>query len=123
MKQRDNPPPTVARVIDLTIPLTHGMDAFPGEPTASFTPFSTLNNGGVEMWNVTLFSQLGTHIDAPSHFLEGGSTVETIDLEACFGPATVLSLVNAASIDVDSLRGVEPSLRNTRRLLVHSTLR
>lgn len=120
MKQRDNHPPAVAQVIDLTIPLANDMDAFPGEPTAAFTPFSTLDDTGIEMWNVTLFSQLGTHIDAPSHFMRGGTTIESIDLEACFGPATVLSLIDVRSIDVHDLRRVEPSLRRTRRLLIHT---
>lgn len=80
------------RIVDLTIPISHGMDAFPGEPTASFTPFSTHNGSGIEMWNVDIFSQLGTHVDAPSHFIPGGSTTERLSLRSMIGRVAVVDV-------------------------------
>jgi len=80
----------VPEIVDLTMPISHGMDAFPGEPSATFTRFSSLEDGGIEMWHAALFSQLGTHVDAPSHFLAGGATVESVPLSHGIGPAIVV---------------------------------
>lgn len=105
------------QIVDLTMPLRDGMDAFPGEPTASFTQFSSVHDEtGIEMWNVRLFSQLGTHLDAPSHFIPGGSSIESIDLDACIGPATVVD-VPSALIDDSILMPVEADIRATGRVL------
>lgn len=82
-----------SRIVDLTIPIADGMDAFPGEPTARFRPFSTHTDRGIEMWSVDIFSQLGTHVDAPSHFLPGGATNEHLPLESMIGPVTVIDVV------------------------------
>ncbi|KJQ53891.1 cyclase family protein [Microbacterium sp. SA39] len=83
------------RFIDLTIPIAHGMDAFPGEPTARFTPFSTHQDSGIEMWSVDIFSQLGTHVDAPSHFIAGGPTNERLPLESMIGRVAVVDVTAA----------------------------
>lgn len=83
------------RIVDLTIPIAHGMDAFPGEPTARFTPFSTHDDTGIEMWNVEIFSQLGTHVDAPSHFIPGGATNERLPLRSMIGRVAVVDVTVA----------------------------
>jgi arylformamidase len=40
---------------------------------------------------------VGTHVDAPSHFMEDGGPVSTLDLDAFIGPAIV---VDASGLDV-----------------------
>jgi arylformamidase len=39
-----------------------------------------------------IHSHTGTHIDAPSHFLRDGSTIDQIPLDTFIGPCTVLDL-------------------------------
>jgi arylformamidase len=111
------------RVVDLTMPISHGMDAFPGEPTARFSRFSSVDDdNGIEMWNVELFSQLGTHLDAPCHFVPGGAGVDTLDLSRCIGPATVLDHPPSAAsvVEPHHLAAREQSLRRTQRALVRT---
>jgi arylformamidase len=110
-------------VVDLTMPIADGMDAFPGEPTAQFSRFSAVDDEtGIEMWNVEVFSQLGTHLDAPRHFLSGGATVDTLDLSRCIGPATVLDhpASRGSVIGRDHVAAFEDSLRRTRRVLIRT---
>lgn len=107
-------------IIDLTIPLSHGMDAFPGEPTAEFTPFSSLSDGGIEMWNVRIFSQLGTHVDAPRHFIAGGRTVEALDLRKCIGPAAVVDVDPSRPLTANQLLGRKPDIQKARRVIIRS---
>jgi len=111
---------TSTRIYDLTLPIAHGMDAFPGEPTATFTRFSTIEDGGIEMWAVGLFSQLGTHVDAPRHFLADAATVESLDLSACIGPATVLDVPDDRDVSRADVLARAEQIRDTGRLLLRS---
>jgi kynurenine formamidase len=78
------------------MPIADGMAAYPGEPTARFQSFSTIEHNQVAMTSVSLFSQLGTHMDAPAHFIPGALTVDELDLRACVGDAVVVRLGNLA---------------------------
>jgi arylformamidase len=108
------------KIVDLTLPIANEMPAFPGEPTARFTPFSTIADDDVEMWNVSLFSQIGTHIDAPRHFVAGGRAIDEVELARCIGPATVVRAPRDAdaAIDADAFAARAESLRRTKRLLL-----
>lgn len=108
------------RIVDLTMSLDHGMPAFPGEPTVGFIPFSTIERDDVEMWQVSLFSQVGTHLDAPSHFVSGGRTVDALELARCVGPATVVDAreLPAGVIDGDILAPHLSAVARTGRVLL-----
>ncbi len=62
----------------------------------------------------------GTHVDAPLHFLQNGTTVEKLPLEVLVGPCYVAHLPDAADITVDELidlnlpSGIERLLLRTR---------
>jgi arylformamidase len=108
------------RIIDLTLTLSHAMPAFPGEPTVGFVPFATLDRDDVEMSQISFFTQVGTHLDAPSHFLRGGRPVDRIDLARCIGPATVVDARGADRLGLDVLEASLPDLRRTRRALMRT---
>jgi arylformamidase len=112
--------PARAEIVDLTMPISDGMDAFPGEPTARFTRFSTIDDGGIEMWDVDLFSQLGTHVDAPSHFIAGGVTVDALPLANGIGPAVVVDLAVDEPITAASLGGHEERVRAAQRVVLRT---
>jgi arylformamidase len=107
-------------IIDLTMPLSHGMSAFPGEPSATFATFSTVAHGGIAMAHVEVFSQLGTHVDAPAHFLEGGTTIERVDLRACIGRAVIVDVPDSGRLTVDHVAKSETAIRAHRRIVLRS---
>lgn len=113
------------RFVDLTIPIVDGMPAYPGEPTAHFRTYTTVSENGVAMASLDLFSQVGTHVDAPCHFEDGGSTVDQLDLARCLGRAVRVDLgvLDAgATIPVKSLTPHENVLGDPRtRRVVLST--
>jgi arylformamidase len=108
------------RIVNLTLTLSHAMPAFPGEPTVGLTPFTTIERDDVEMWQISLPSQVGTHLDAPAHFIRGGRTVERVDLARCIGSATVVDARGADALDLDVLGPALADLRRTRRALVRT---
>ena len=48
-------------------------------------------------------AHLGTHVDAPSHYIAGGATVDEIDPSVFVGPATVVDTPDAGHITADAL--------------------
>ena len=42
--------------------------------------------------NITLSSHTGTHVDAPSHFIRDGKTIDQIELSSIIGPCKVFDM-------------------------------
>ena len=67
-----------------------GCEVYPGDPAPKKEVLSAIEQGA--LYNLTAFSMCahnGTHIDAPSHFLQGGKTVEALPLSKTVGRAFV----------------------------------
>ncbi|MGD8564690.1 MAG: cyclase family protein, partial [Desulfarculaceae bacterium] len=60
-------------------------------------------------------THLGTHVDPPSHYLEGGYAVDEIPLENLVGPGLVLDLRGRPVIDRQALE--QAPLEDHRRVL------
>src|SRR5215210_891494 len=54
--------------------------------------------GNVSRWLIG--SHTGTHVDAPAHFVEGATTIESVPLDVLVGPAVVLDLTSVASQEI-----------------------
>jgi kynurenine formamidase len=81
-------------LIDLSHPLRAGMPVFPQDPEVVVEPA-----GALAPWRVTrlgLGTHSGTHIDAASHFVPGGTTIDRYPLERFVLPAYVVPVEAAA---------------------------
>ena len=85
-------------IVDLTLTLYHGMRG------VEIHPHTRIATDGYNTTNVKLYSHAGTHMDAPSHFLDGGATIDQWDLQKCIGPALVVDLSHQ---EANSLTTVE----------------
>lgn len=108
----------MARVIDVTLLLEPGLLVYPGEPAVHLEPIFRLSQGDdFDVSELCLGTHTGTHVDPPSHFLEGGATVDQLPLEALVGPAVVADLTSVVGhigpTELDSLELEE----GTQRLL------
>jgi Predicted metal-dependent hydrolase len=84
---------TVSAIFDITLPIRTGQLSWPGDPPVAVTPWFRLAAGDpAEVSEVRLSSHTGTHVDPPSHFIEGGATVDQLPLDALVGPARVVDL-------------------------------
>lgn len=78
--------------IDVTVPIHPGMVVYEGDPGVRVTSVLALERG--DPANVSLLalgSHTGTHVDAPSHFIAGGGTVDGLPLDVLLGRARVLA--------------------------------
>ncbi len=95
------------KIYDISHTLRAGMAAWPGDDGLRIEQKTSLADGDIA--NVTAISMschVGTHMDAPHHYLSGGKSIETIELERFVGPARVVtvrpatSFVSAEELDV-----------------------
>lgn len=78
---------------DISLTISPDLPVWPGDPRLELERISSMDEGADA--NVTRISaavHLGTHVDAPHHFLNDGRTVEGLSLEVLTGPCYVLQL-------------------------------
>ncbi|MHB1629440.1 MAG: cyclase family protein [Bacilli bacterium] len=78
--------------VDLSIPIVNGIPSFPGEPGGYIIPFAAHEVQGWVSHQLLLYTHLGTHVDAPSHFIPSGKGVLDWDLAQLIGPALIIKL-------------------------------
>ena len=91
------------KIFDITRPLSEDVLTYPGDipPT-----FHQENRGQYLVSDLHLSSHTGTHIDAPSHYLKTGDTIDTVPLSCLIGRCRVLDVTWAGiTITADHLEG------------------
>ncbi len=84
----------MSKIYDVTIPIAPGhMPVWPGDPEPVLERFLKMEDGhDANVSRLAACVHLGTHVDAPYHFLAEGATVETLPLDALTGKAYVVDL-------------------------------
>ncbi len=77
-------------IIDLTQHLEDDMARYPGIPEPSFTDIAEVSRDGYAMSEFRLVNHIGTHVDAPSHQIQDGDTLDDIGLERLLTDAVTL---------------------------------
>ncbi len=95
------------KVHDISVPLRQDMPTYVDEPGPKLEFRKLLSKGDSATVSVlSLGSHTGTHVDAPSHFLDGGPGVESLPLDALVGAAYVAEFGGESHItaaDLDSM--------------------
>ena len=110
------------RVIDLTRPLRPDDPVYPGDPPLRFDQHRVLEASGYRLTRLTLGTHCGTHVDAPSHYLPDGPTVDMLPLESLIGRAVVLDMPGRprAVIEPDDLARFERLFQPGARVLLRT---
>ena len=77
-----------------------GCQVYAGDPMPEKELLSSMEKG--DPYNLTAFRMCahnGTHIDAPFHFIQGGKTVDSIDIDTFIGLAYVAEHHGVVSAD------------------------
>ena len=86
-------------IIDMTRPLGVDVPLYPGDERPVLR---TRKQDGYSITDLGITTHTGTHLDAPAHYLDGGTPVDRIPLERLVGRVTVLDLRDVAG---DAIRG------------------
>ena len=80
-------------IYDISLSISPNLPTWPGDPGLKLEQYASMDQG--EHNNATQISSsvhLGTHVDAPRHFLNDGSSVEQLPLDVLTGPCYVAQL-------------------------------
>ena len=100
---------------DISLTISEDLPTWPGDPSIELKMISQIENG--DLANVTHLSapvHMGTHVDAPDHFLGNGITVEDIPLDYLVGPVLVAEIPSRTDINADDLDFLPISESTTR---------
>jgi arylformamidase len=102
---------------DISVPLKQGMNYLPLDPVPpKIYRYNDVELGAkVTMSMLEIISHTGTHIDAPRHFIPGGSTISDMPLDATIGPARVIEIKDPEKIKVPELK--KHNIKKGERLL------
>lgn len=79
-------------LIDMTHTITPEIPVYPGDPVPVLTKAATLTKDGYRTSTLSLCSHTGTHMDAPSHLLQDGRSLDQLPMSQFSGRATVLDV-------------------------------
>jgi kynurenine formamidase len=113
------------RFIDLTAELAHGMVRHPAPhlPPVEVVPVATHERDKRLVHRVTFGTHVSTHLDAPSHAIEGGASIDEIPIDVFCGKAALIRLDQATKqnpIDVQHLDPLRTILENNRRVVLET---
>jgi len=96
-------------IYDISLTISPSLPTWPGDPALELEQIVSMDKGAHA--NVTRISaavHLGTHVDAPHHFLNDGRTVENLPLDVLTGPCYVVQLPDGVeAITADMLERME----------------
>jgi kynurenine formamidase len=84
--------PSGGSIRDLSHGIEDGMPVYPGDPSVRLRAALTLSPDGVDVTEIRMGSHTGTHVDAPSHTVAGGRTMDGVRLDELIGEALVVEV-------------------------------
>jgi kynurenine formamidase len=103
-RQQDSRPRS-AHIVDLTHALHDEFPFIPVPGTFPFklTPIATMEKDGVAANRWEIHEHIGTQIDAPNHFIAGGTALEALPVESLVVPLAVIDISARARENADSV--------------------
>ncbi|WP_051580933.1 cyclase family protein [Pseudonocardia acaciae] len=91
----------MSTVIDLSQAYYEGMPHATTIPAPSFRPVRTMEEHGLRCLELRMPIHLGTHLDAPSHFIADGATIDQVPPSTLIGPAVCVSVDKPADQPIE----------------------
>jgi len=103
------------RVIDLSKKIDSAIEIFSKEnysdPALKITTWCTVEEQGYRVSEIHMGTQTGTHIDAPSHFINGGANLESLSPSDMIGRYLYIDLNSSPDDrDITEIYNSEPAI-------------
>jgi arylformamidase len=106
--------------IDISVPLRNGMVTWPEDEPFERAPTLQIAGGGpCNLSQISTTVHIGTHVDAPLHYLPGGAGIETMPISATVGRARVIEIRDPQLITTSELE--QHHLAKGERVLFKTT--
>jgi kynurenine formamidase len=107
-------------LIDLTQPLNEKMLVYPDTTPPTFEVTNTVVKDGYREHQISMLSHTGTHIDAPSHILQHGRSLDQFPVDKFIGCAMVIDCRGRNEISLEFLQSFEPKIAEVDFVLFHT---
>ena len=105
------------RIYDISLGVSPDLPVWPGDPAIKLERVKSIAEGAnSNVSHLACSVHVGTHVDAPLHFIDGASAVEKLPLKVLTGRAYVVDMRRADTIDAAALEASDLPPR-TRRVL------
>ena len=97
------------RIIDLTMTLRTGFPVFPAYPVPVVHAWTSVKEHGFYSNLLIIIEHVGTHVDAPAHFIEGGRTIDEVLIDRFMGKGVVIDVTHLGPkepITKDIIKGI-----------------
>jgi len=95
------------KIHDITVSLSDETQAYPGDIPFQITREHSIPEAEFNVSTLVTGTHIGTHVDPPFHFIEGGYTVDKIPLDHLYGKAEVVDLVHVKTmVTAKDLKGI-----------------
>jgi arylformamidase len=79
------------KLFDVSVPISTRLPTWPGDPKVTLERVSSIAKGdAANVSHLDAGVHTGTHVDAPVHFVDGASGIDSIPLETLVGPCLVV---------------------------------
>jgi kynurenine formamidase len=94
---------STGKVVDLTHAYDDKFPTFDGKPGISMEKVVDFKKDGYTIFKLSIFEHTGTHIDAPLHFTEAGTSVADLAPESLMCPLCVIDIKAKAKEDANAM--------------------
>jgi arylformamidase len=95
-------------IYDISLPISESLVVWPGDPPVRITQPSHLDRGDMAtVSRLDIGAHIGTHVDAPVHFVQGGAGVDSFNLDLLVGPARVVHALEADALSASVLQALD----------------
>ncbi|MBT3187639.1 MAG: cyclase family protein [Anaerolineae bacterium] len=109
------------KIYDISLPISPNLPVWPGDPKIELEQIASMDKGDdANVSRIAAGVHIGTHVDAPHHFLNDGRTVENLKLDILTGTAFVLHLDDDVDIITAKILDAAPIPPSTLRLLLRT---
>jgi len=100
------------KLYDISLTITPDTPRYPGKEIPSRGILMRIEDGSIANCSaIYLDCHVGTHVDAPRHFVRDGITIDQVPLDRLCGPCRVVEVTGRRDIRPDDLTAIPPNTR------------
>lgn len=105
----------MGEIIDISLNVNEDTVVMPKNPEFNKEKLASIRDEGYELYKICMSNHIGTHIDAPAHFIQDGALINQLSLNVLMGRALVIEILDENKISIDELKKV--NLKDNIRVL------
>lgn len=110
------------KLYDLSQPLNQDAHSWPFYPPFEVKYIKRKSEHGVNAQYIMSSNHMGTHLDAPRHFVTAGLTIDQLPLEWLYGTGVIVDLSHLGELDIFTPKDIEDrvEVREGDILIIHT---